>query len=75
MTKLPDRPYLATIEEVQSEYARSLTSWLDENLPSDCDELVFCGGTGDYLRNEMHCNGVLDCKCDTINSYFSYQSY
>ena len=33
---------------------RSLTSWLDENLPPACDELVFCGGTADYLRKELN---------------------
>jgi DNA polymerase II small subunit/DNA polymerase delta subunit B len=45
---------IAAIKEARPEYARSLTSWLDENLPPDCDELVFCGGTADYLRKELN---------------------
>ena len=45
---------IAAIKEARLEYARSLTSWLDENLPPDCDELVFCGGTADYLRKELN---------------------
>ncbi|HAZ48858.1 MAG TPA: hypothetical protein DDW76_14700 [Cyanobacteria bacterium UBA11369] len=45
---------IAAIKEARPEYVRSLTSWLDENLPSDCDELVFCGGTADYLKKELN---------------------
>lgn len=45
---------IGAIKEARPEYVRSLTSWLDENLPSDCDELVFCGGTADYLKKELN---------------------
>lgn len=45
---------IAAIKEARPEYVRSLTSWLDENLPSDGDELVFCGGTADYLKKELN---------------------
>lgn len=45
---------VAAIKEARLEYVRSLTSWLDENLPPDCDELVFCGGTADYLKTELN---------------------
>lgn len=30
-----------------------LTHWLDEVLPSDTDEIVFCGGTAEYLKSEL----------------------
>jgi hypothetical protein len=45
---------IGAIKEARPEYVRSLTSWLDENLPPDCDELVFCGGTADYLKKELN---------------------
>jgi hypothetical protein len=31
-----------------------LTSWLDNVLPDDVDEIVFCGGTADYLMKELN---------------------
>jgi hypothetical protein len=45
---------LLAIKEARPEYVRSLTSWLDENLPPDCDELVFCGGTAAYFKKELN---------------------
>lgn len=45
---------IAAIKEARPEYLRSLTSWLDENLPPDCDEIVFSGGTADYLKKELN---------------------
>ncbi|CAD5990026.1 hypothetical protein PCC9214_05699 [Planktothrix tepida] len=45
---------LLAIKEARPEYVRSLTSWLDENLPPDCDELVFCGGTATYFKKELN---------------------
>ena len=45
---------IAVIKQVRPEYLRSLTSWLDENLPPDCDEIVFSGGTADYLKKELN---------------------
>ncbi len=37
----------------RQEYAMSLTSWFREVLPQRLDEIVFCGGTCDYLRREL----------------------
>jgi hypothetical protein len=37
----------------RKDYARMLTSWLDEVLPTDLDEIVFCGGTCGYLEQEL----------------------
>jgi hypothetical protein len=37
----------------RKDYARMLTSWLDEVLPPDLDEIVFCGGTCGYLEQEL----------------------
>jgi hypothetical protein len=37
------------------EYAIALTNWLKEVLPSrnELDEVIICGGTADYLREEL----------------------
>ena len=37
----------------RQEYALSLTSWFREVLPQRLDEVVFCGGTSDYLQREL----------------------
>jgi hypothetical protein len=39
----------------RAEYAIALTNWLKEVLPSrnELDEVIICGGTADYLREEL----------------------
>ena len=41
------------VKLARRDYARILTSWLDEVLPPDLDEIVFCGGTCGYLEPEL----------------------
>lgn len=38
----------------RAEYTAMLTSWLDNVLPDYVDEIVFCGGTADYLMKELN---------------------
>ena len=45
---------VAAIKLARPEYAKILISWLDEILPLDVEEIVFCGGTADYLRKELN---------------------
>jgi hypothetical protein len=45
---------VAAIKSARPEYAKILMSWLDETLPLDVEEIVFCGGTADYLRKELN---------------------
>ncbi|MBD2772586.1 ParM/StbA family protein [Iningainema tapete] len=45
---------VTAIKSARPEYAKILISWLDENLPLDVEEIVFCGGTADYLRKELN---------------------
>lgn len=35
------------------DYSQMLTCWLTEVMPSNADELVFCGGTAEYLKPEL----------------------
>ncbi|HEY9852081.1 MAG TPA: ParM/StbA family protein [Leptolyngbyaceae cyanobacterium] len=44
---------IAAVKQSRSDYARMLTHWLDEVLPPDTDEIVFCGGTAEYLKPEL----------------------
>ncbi len=44
---------IAAVKQSRSDYTRMLTHWLDEVLPSDTDEIVFCGGTAEYLKTEL----------------------
>jgi hypothetical protein len=37
----------------RQEYTSSLTSWFKEVLPQRLDEVVLCGGTSDYLKQEL----------------------
>jgi hypothetical protein len=37
----------------RAEYSAMLLSWLDETLPREIDQVVFCGGTSDYLAPEL----------------------
>lgn len=46
---------IAAVRTARSEYAIALTSWLREVLPPsvELDEAIVCGGTADYLRDEL----------------------
>lgn len=46
---------IAAVNSSRTEYAISLTSWLKEVLPAnnELDEVIFCGGTADYLHYEL----------------------
>ena len=35
------------------DYARMLSHWINEVLPPDLDEIVFCGGTSEYMKPEL----------------------
>jgi hypothetical protein len=37
----------------KQEYLTTLFSWLEEVLPRELEEVVFCGGTVDYFRTEL----------------------
>jgi hypothetical protein len=45
---------IAAIKLARLEYSTTLTSWLDNALPDPVDEIVFCGGTADYLMKELN---------------------
>ncbi|NJN13619.1 MAG: ParM/StbA family protein [Richelia sp. RM1_1_1] len=43
------------IKVARREYAAVLTSWLDQVVPrSVVSEILFCGGTADYMRRELN---------------------
>ncbi|GJD19256.1 hypothetical protein RIVM261_042120 [Rivularia sp. IAM M-261] len=46
---------IAAVYCSRDEYATALTAWLKEVLPSknELDEVIICGGTADYLRQEL----------------------
>lgn len=46
---------LSVVNSSRAEYAIALMSWLTEVLPSknELDEVIICGGTADYLREEL----------------------
>jgi hypothetical protein len=37
----------------RDDYSRALIRWLSQQLPDDVDEIIFCGGTAQYLRKEL----------------------
>ncbi|MEC4811822.1 MAG: ParM/StbA family protein [Scytonema sp. PMC 1069.18] len=39
-------------------YANAVIRWLSQNIPSDTDEIIFCGGTARYIKDELtqYCN-------------------
>lgn len=41
------------IRRSQLEYFNALFSWLFNTIPKEADELVFCGGTADYLKPKL----------------------
>ncbi|NJN13386.1 MAG: ParM/StbA family protein [Richelia sp. RM1_1_1] len=46
---------LSVVNSSRAEYAVALMSWLTEVLPNknELDEVIICGGTADYLREEL----------------------
>lgn len=46
---------ITAVHLAREEYAIALTNWLKEVLPSqnELDEVIICGGTADYLREEL----------------------
>ncbi|BAZ71015.1 hypothetical protein NIES4106_58120 (plasmid) [Fischerella sp. NIES-4106] len=42
------------IRVARHEYVAALTSWLDQVVPPDVKEIIFCGGTADYLKKELN---------------------
>jgi hypothetical protein len=44
---------IEAIKLARIDYSRMLTCWLTEVMPSNVDELVFCGGTAEYLKPEL----------------------
>ena len=44
---------IGAIKTARYEYSLTLISWLDNIMPNEVDEIVFCGGTADYLKPEL----------------------
>ncbi len=46
---------ISVVNSSRAEYAIALMSWLTEVLPNknELDEVIICGGTADYLREEL----------------------
>ena len=46
---------ISVVNSSRAEYAIALVNWLKEVLPNnnELDELIICGGTADYLREEL----------------------
>lgn len=42
------------IRTARHEYIAALTSWLDQVVPPDVEEILFCGGTADYIKKELN---------------------
>lgn len=42
------------IRAARHEYVAALTSWLDQVVPPDVEEILFCGGTADYIKKELN---------------------
>jgi hypothetical protein len=42
------------IKFARHEYASNLTSWFKQVIPSYVEEIIFCGGTADYLKKELN---------------------
>ncbi len=42
------------IKLARSEYSAALTSWLSQVIPRQVDEILFCGGTADYMKKELN---------------------
>ncbi|NJN11392.1 MAG: ParM/StbA family protein [Richelia sp. RM2_1_2] len=42
------------VKLARSEYSAALTSWLNQVIPRQVDEILFCGGTADYMKKELN---------------------
>jgi hypothetical protein len=42
------------IKFARNEYANNLTSWFRQVIPPDVEEIIFCGGTAEYLKKELN---------------------
>ncbi|MEM7727287.1 MAG: ParM/StbA family protein [Cyanobacteria bacterium P01_A01_bin.45] len=42
------------VNEAKQLYTATLTSWLNNVVPHDVDEIIFCGGTAEYLKKELN---------------------
>lgn len=42
------------INMARAEYTSVLVSWINSTLPRETSEIVFCGGTADYLARELN---------------------
>ncbi len=42
------------IKFARHEYTTALISWLSQVIPLDVEEIIFCGGTADYLKKELN---------------------
>jgi hypothetical protein len=49
----------AALKVVKDEYVRAIARWL-KSIPGVFDEIVFCGGTAEYLRPELESYYVTD---------------
>jgi hypothetical protein len=45
---------VTAITEAKHLYMAALISWLNNVVPHDVDEIVFCGGTADYFKKELN---------------------
>ncbi|MBE9229008.1 ParM/StbA family protein [Phormidium sp. LEGE 05292] len=69
------------IQKSQPEYFNALQSWLINTIPFDTSEIVFCGGTADYLKPKLseafnrfdltwHANTKIPRELDSYNLGF-----
>ncbi|RUT01627.1 hypothetical protein DSM106972_067240 [Dulcicalothrix desertica PCC 7102] len=64
------------IKFARHEYATALTSWLSQLIPLDVEEILFCGGTADYLKKELNtCYRTTPCIFSGIAVPASIDSY
>ena len=53
MRKKQAQQILDAVSSSKSEYLKRIQQWLSEILPTELDEVVFCGGTVDYFQEEL----------------------
>lgn len=55
---------VTAVRESRPQYFQMLVNWIDSKLPSDVEEIVFCGGTADYLATDLGKHyGHLELSC------------
>jgi hypothetical protein len=52
----------AAVKEAQPLYFGVLENWLKNSIPKSCKQLVFCGGTADYLKLKLEETFVTNFK-------------